>query len=330
MLGLNINIEVLFLTVDKMDSTTLQADEIEALSAIYGSEWVVEDELNRVFSITLKHQQRNSDNERQIEKIITLQFRLPPEYPLEAPPFYVLSAPWMSRSEKINFMSSLEEIYCNHAGESILYLWIEKAREYFFHDENEVELNESSDESQKDEEDFNYQIETSSTDSRTIDSPSGKRHRHRHSSDHHNSNVPIYHGEPIIDRRSTFQAHLAPVRCVQEAAEAIASLKTDKKIANATHNISAYRISGGPHNTCIQDCDDDGENHAGARLLHLLQILDVKDVIVVVSRWFGGIHLGPDRFKHINSSARDLLQKCGYLENQANDELNQGNKKKRK
>lgn len=29
--------------------------------------------------------------------------------------------------------------------------------------------------------------------------------------------------------------------------------------------------------------------------------------MVVVSRWFGGTHLGPDRFKHINSSARNAV-----------------------
>lgn len=76
------------------------------------------------------------------------------------------------------------------------------------------------------------------------------------------------------------------MKCVDEAREAIALLKSDnKKIAAATHNISAYRITGGPHNSCLHDCDDDGETHAGSRLLHLLQILDVKDVVVVVSRW---------------------------------------------
>jgi hypothetical protein len=35
--------------------------------------------------------------------------------------------------------------------------------------------------------------------------------------------------------------------------------------------------------------------------------------VVVVSRWFGGILLGPDRFKHINNAARSLLNSCGYI-----------------
>ena len=35
--------------------------------------------------------------------------------------------------------------------------------------------------------------------------------------------------------------------------------------------------------------------------------------MVVVSRWYGGIHLGPDRFKHINNCTRSILDKCGYI-----------------
>ncbi|TRY91914.1 hypothetical protein DNTS_029632 [Danionella cerebrum] len=43
-----------------------------------------------------------------------------------------------------------------------------------------------------------------------------------------------------------------------------------------------------------------------------LQILDVSNVLVVVSRWYGGILLGPDRFKHINNCARNILLQEGY------------------
>lgn len=49
------------------------------------------------------------------------------------------------------------------------------------------------------------------------------------------------------------------------------------------------------------------------RLSHLMQILDVENVVVVVTRWFGGIHLGPDRFKDINNVARNALEECGFI-----------------
>ncbi|KAG9340119.1 hypothetical protein JZ751_022045 [Albula glossodonta] len=84
-------------------------------------------------------------------------------------------------------------------------------------------------------------------------------------------------------------------------------LYENKKIASATHNIYAYRIYCEDKQTFLQDCEDDGETAAGGRLLHLLQILDVRNVMVVVSRWYGGILLGPDRFKHINNCARNIL-----------------------
>lgn len=79
----------------------------------------------------------------------------------------------------------------------------------------------------------------------------------------------------------------------------MSTLLANSKIAKATHNISAYRFlsrDGVQH----QDNDDDGESAAGGRLAHLLQLLGVNDVLVVVSRWYGGIHLGADRFKDIN------------------------------
>ena len=37
-------------------------------------------------------------------------------------------------------------------------------------------------------------------------------------------------------------------------------------------------------------------------------------MLVVVTRYFGGIHLGPDRFKHINQAARNALELGGFLD----------------
>ncbi len=44
------------------------------------------------------------------------------------------------------------------------------------------------------------------------------------------------------------------------------------------------------------------------------QILDVRNVLVVVSRWYGGILLGPDRFKHISNCARSILIQEAYTD----------------
>lgn len=43
------------------------------------------------------------------------------------------------------------------------------------------------------------------------------------------------------------------------------------------------------------------------------QVLNVMNVLVIVTRWYGGCHLGPDRFKHINTATRCILEQCGLL-----------------
>jgi hypothetical protein len=49
--------------------------------------------------------------------------------------------------------------------------------------------------------------------------------------------------------------------------------------------------------------------------------------IVVVSRWYGGIKLGPDRFKHINNVARELLESEGFDERKAQASAKKQSKK---
>ncbi|KAF9104502.1 hypothetical protein BGX27_010061 [Mortierella sp. AM989] len=123
----------------------------------------------------------------------------------------------------------------------------------------------------------------------------------------------IRSGPPIVDRKSVFVAHLASITQPSQAPLMIQQLKQEnKKVVKATHNIMAFRVEN-DNGTISQDNDDDGETAAGSRLLHLMSILDVKNVVVVVSRWYGGIPLSADRFKHINNAARLLLDDCGYI-----------------
>ena len=84
-------------------------------------------------------------------------------------------------------------------------------------------------------------------------------------------------------------------------------LLSQKKIKKATHNISAYRFLDKKSQEIFEDYDDDGEDDAGIRLLGIIQKMKVNNVLVVVSRWFGGILLHHDRFKHINDVAKILL-----------------------
>lgn len=64
----------------------------------------------------------------------------------------------------------------------------------------------------------------------------------------------------------------------------------------------------------MYDYDDDGETGAGKKLLELIKNnLNVNNIAVMVSRWYGGINLGPARFKMIKDVALILLRQHDIL-----------------
>ncbi|ROT39321.1 UPF0029-domain-containing protein [Sodiomyces alkalinus F11] len=119
--------------------------------------------------------------------------------------------------------------------------------------------------------------------------------------------------DPYTELRSTFLARAAPAASPAQASAYVSHLlATDRRARAATHNITAWRIrargpDGTPAGATFQDCDDDGETAAGGRVLRLLQLMDAWDVVVVVTRWYGGQKLGPRRFAVINSVAREAV-----------------------
>ncbi|PFH34202.1 putative IMPACT [Besnoitia besnoiti] len=62
------------------------------------------------------------------------------------------------------------------------------------------------------------------------------------------------------------------------------------------------------------DHDSDGETGAGRKLQQLLYNLKARNVFLVVTRWYGGVLLGPDRFRIIASVGRQALDASGVLE----------------
>ncbi|KAJ6110454.1 hypothetical protein N7486_002689 [Penicillium sp. IBT 16267x] len=142
----------------------------------------------------------------------------------------------------------------------------------------------------------------------------------------------------VTEKKSVFLARAARVTSLAQAQAYLDHLTaTDKKVAVATHNISAWRIKqkkdvptgADAAETQIQDYDDDGETAAGGRLLHVMQLMDVWNVVVVVSRWYGGVHLGPARFRLINDVGRDALVKGGFVREE-NPGPDKGKKKGKK
>ncbi|XP_029284794.1 protein IMPACT isoform X3 [Cottoperca gobio] len=298
-----------------------QIEEVEALSSIYGDEWCVIDEASRIFCIKI------SNDLEEPQLTACLQTILPPDYPSAAPPIYQINAAWLRGLERTKLANSLEDLYVQHVGESILYLWVEKIREFLVEKSQSSETVDQPEKVNMTAEEDVDEEEEDIPDYRTLKLNTENAHMFMH---HENGEeVPlIKHGSTITDRRSTFQPHLAPLVTPRQVKMVLEKLYENKKIASATHNIYAYRIYCEDKHSFLQDCEDDGETAAGGRLLHLLQILDVHNVLVVVSRWYGGILLGPDRFKHINNCARNILVEEGYTAS-TDDATKSGAKTKR-
>ncbi|XJZ26963.1 YigZ family protein [Bacillota bacterium Lsc_1132] len=101
--------------------------------------------------------------------------------------------------------------------------------------------------------------------------------------------VKQYGEHEIVIEKSRFIAHIERAETEEQAQEFIQSIK--KKHWNATHNCSAYLI--GEYDQ-IQKANDDGEpsGTAGVPILEVLKKRHLKDTVVVVTRYFGGIKLG--------------------------------------
>ena len=93
----------------------------------------------------------------------------------------------------------------------------------------------------------------------------------------------------IIEKKSRFIATVKPVKSEEEAIAFIEEMK--KKYWNATHNCFAYVIG---ERFQLQRCSDDGEPQgtAGKPMLDVLLGEEIHDVVVVVTRYFGGTLLG--------------------------------------
>lgn len=114
--------------------------------------------------------------------------------------------------------------------------------------------------------------------------------------------------EEIQVANSRFIASLAPAGSVEEARGFINHIKTE--FSDASHNVPVFLIGHGDSVTA--HCSDDGEpsGTAGRPALAVLQGSGLGDVVVVITRYFGGTKLGTGGLVHAYSDAmRAVLQK---------------------
>lgn len=101
--------------------------------------------------------------------------------------------------------------------------------------------------------------------------------------------VAGYGEQEIVIKKSRFIGHAKPVESEEEASAFIEEIK--KRHWSATHNCSAYMIG---ERDQWQKAQDDGEpsGTAGRPILEVIKNRGLKNTVVVVTRYFGGIMLG--------------------------------------
>lgn len=105
----------------------------------------------------------------------------------------------------------------------------------------------------------------------------------------------------INDKGSKYAVTGAPVVDAEAAKAVVKELCHDKKFAKATHNTWALIGENGPVK------NDDGEAGAGMVIVRMLEREDLRDHVIIVTRWYGGKHLGGDRFRHVQTAVRTYL-----------------------
>jgi putative IMPACT (imprinted ancient) family translation regulator len=106
----------------------------------------------------------------------------------------------------------------------------------------------------------------------------------------------------LRDRGSRYAVTVAPVAGRAGIDACLATLRARKKFAKATHHSwAAVLTDAGPLKA------DDGEVGAGAVILKMLERAGLVDHVVIVTRWYGGVPLGGDRFAHVVTATRAAL-----------------------
>ena len=118
------------------------------------------------------------------------------------------------------------------------------------------------------------------------------------------SDVPLtIHDNILTDRGSKYSVSGGPAATKAEALSLVKAIKRQKKFAKATHNSWALLTEDGPIK------NDDGEAGAGMVIVRMLEREGLKNHVIIVTRWFGGTHLGGDRFRRVQDCVSHYLER---------------------
>ncbi|WP_290773936.1 YigZ family protein [Anaerofustis sp.] len=120
-------------------------------------------------------------------------------------------------------------------------------------------------------------------------------------------------------KKSTFIAHLHPVSTVEDTDDILEKIR--KEHYKATHNCYAYIIG---ENKEIKKASDDGEpsTTAGRPILGAIENNNLTNVLIVVTRYFGGVKLGANGLiRAYSSAAREVIKKSKLVKKVMTDLL---------
>lgn len=115
-------------------------------------------------------------------------------------------------------------------------------------------------------------------------------------------------GQRLTSKSSIFIAHAASLTSSSQRTGLVTQLMAEKPhLETATHNAWAARTSYG-NSPLVQEASfDDGESGCGAFILGVMREADVKNTVVVLTRWYGGVMLGPDRWRLMRECVNEAL-----------------------
>jgi putative IMPACT (imprinted ancient) family translation regulator len=107
----------------------------------------------------------------------------------------------------------------------------------------------------------------------------------------------------LTDRGSKYAVSGAAVTDRAGVDAVLKTLKREKAYAKATHNTWGVLLPDG-----IPLKGDDGEAGAGMVILRMLEREALQGHVIIVTRWYGGKHLGGDRFRHVQTCVSAYLE----------------------
>lgn len=124
----------------------------------------------------------------------------------------------------------------------------------------------------------------------------------------------VYQEADSLDviKKSKFIGYIKPIKTVEEAQAFIEVIR--KKHWDASHNVPVYVLGD---QFQVQKYSDDGEpsGTAGVPILNILKNEGITDVVIVVTRYFGGVKLGTGGLvRAYSQSAKSALSEAKVIE----------------